>query len=104
MATAAAKATAAAVDRAPPPPPTPTPHTPSRASHFTFDFMDDRSSAAGSSVHNNNHSVVSVKRSPRSIISDRLDSRYSSRLVSPSKSSIGYADISRNLFDTPPTA
>ena len=104
MAAANASTTAAAVSAPPPPPPTaPTPPTPSRAGHFTFDFIDDRSSTAGSSV--NNHSS-SVKRSPRSIItparSERLDSRYSSRLVSPSKSS--YADISRNLFDAPANA
>ena len=96
-------ASSSSVDRAPPPPPTtaPTPPTPSRAGHFTFDFMDDRSTAGSSSINNNHHphSASAVKRSPRSITSDRLDSRYSARLVSPSKSS--YSDISRNLFDAP---
>lgn len=99
-AASASSTTTAAVDRAPPQPTAPTPPTPSRAGHFTFDFMDDRSTAGSSSSFNHHISgSATVKRSPRSITSDRLDSRYSARLVSPSKSS--YSDISRNLFDAP---
>ena len=73
---------------------------PTKADHFTFDFMDDRSTS--SSVNHHSMTSGSVKRSPRSITrSERLDSKYSSRLVSPNKSRGGYADISRNLFGAP---